>query len=180
MNCFSMKEGSHIEYETMACYHGLTMEIEVSISIMWYIWDHYRIPVSSLLPFSSKCAVLALDSRLCIKTCLCVLVSVEILLSRLQMTTSVWPLGLFHMLCVIDVRSAIFYGHCHDPILDTRCLQIVGLWTVSLDSFGPDIQYHGSVISVSPHFCLFIFSHFPGKVNLNISLVNLLLVKTQD
>nr|CDS16757.1 E3 ubiquitin protein ligase UBR3 [Echinococcus granulosus] len=42
MNCFSMKEGSHIEYETMACYHGLTMEIEVSISIMWYIWDHYR------------------------------------------------------------------------------------------------------------------------------------------
>ncbi|VDK36605.1 unnamed protein product [Taenia asiatica] len=44
MNCFSMKEGSHIEYETMACYHGLTMEIEVSISIMWYIWDHYRTP----------------------------------------------------------------------------------------------------------------------------------------
>ena len=46
MNCFSMKEGSHIEYETMACYHGLTMEIEVSISIMWLIWDHYRTPVS--------------------------------------------------------------------------------------------------------------------------------------
>ncbi|KAM7538281.1 hypothetical protein Aperf_G00000077331 [Anoplocephala perfoliata] len=46
MNCLSMKEGSHIEYETMACYHGLTMEIEVSISIMWYIWDHYRTSVS--------------------------------------------------------------------------------------------------------------------------------------
>lgn len=46
MNCFSLKEGSHIEYETMACYHGLTMEIEVSIGIMWYLWDHYRSPVS--------------------------------------------------------------------------------------------------------------------------------------
>ncbi|VDO03822.1 unnamed protein product [Rodentolepis nana] len=42
MNCFSLKEGSHIEYETMACYHGLTMEIEVSIGIMWYLWEHYK------------------------------------------------------------------------------------------------------------------------------------------
>ncbi len=46
MNCFSMKEGSHIEYETMGFYHGLTMEIEVGITSMWYIWQHYRTPVS--------------------------------------------------------------------------------------------------------------------------------------
>uniref|UniRef100_A0A5K3FC77 E3 ubiquitin-protein ligase n=1 Tax=Mesocestoides corti TaxID=53468 RepID=A0A5K3FC77_MESCO len=44
MNCFSMKEGSHIEYETLACYHGLTMEIEVGITSMWYIWQHYKSP----------------------------------------------------------------------------------------------------------------------------------------
>lgn len=47
MNCFSLKEGSHIEYETMAFFHGLTMEIEVGVTSMWYIWQQYRTPAES-------------------------------------------------------------------------------------------------------------------------------------
>ncbi|VDK82054.1 unnamed protein product [Dibothriocephalus latus] len=51
MNCFSLKEGSHIEYETMAFFHGLTMEIEVGVTSMWYIWQQYRTPVRNLSIF---------------------------------------------------------------------------------------------------------------------------------
>ncbi|CAL8088764.1 unnamed protein product [Calicophoron daubneyi] len=44
MNCFVMKEGNHIEYETMAFYHAFTMEIEIGATPMWSIWQHYREP----------------------------------------------------------------------------------------------------------------------------------------
>ncbi|GAA56220.1 E3 ubiquitin-protein ligase UBR3 [Clonorchis sinensis] len=44
MNCFVLKEGDHIEYETMAFYHAFTMEIEISANPMWNIWQHYRHP----------------------------------------------------------------------------------------------------------------------------------------
>ncbi|THD26123.1 E3 ubiquitin-protein ligase UBR3 [Fasciola hepatica] len=44
MNCFVMKEGNHIEYETMAFYHAITLEIEISANLMWNIWQHYRHP----------------------------------------------------------------------------------------------------------------------------------------
>uniref|UniRef100_A0A183ATF3 E3 ubiquitin-protein ligase n=1 Tax=Echinostoma caproni TaxID=27848 RepID=A0A183ATF3_9TREM len=47
MNCFVMKEGNHIEYETMAFYHAITLEIEISANLMWNIWQHYRLPVSA-------------------------------------------------------------------------------------------------------------------------------------
>ncbi|KAF7232761.1 hypothetical protein EG68_09863, partial [Paragonimus skrjabini miyazakii] len=44
MNCFVLREGDHIEYETMAFYHAVTMEIEMSANPMWNIWQHYRHP----------------------------------------------------------------------------------------------------------------------------------------
>ncbi|CAH8487067.1 unnamed protein product [Dicrocoelium dendriticum] len=44
MNCFVLREGDHIEYETMAFYHAFTMEIEISANPMWNIWQHYRDP----------------------------------------------------------------------------------------------------------------------------------------
>ncbi|KAA3675811.1 E3 ubiquitin-protein ligase UBR3, partial [Paragonimus westermani] len=46
MNCFVLREGDHIEYETMAFYHAVTMEIEMSANPMWNIWQHYRHPQS--------------------------------------------------------------------------------------------------------------------------------------
>ncbi|CAH8849927.1 unnamed protein product [Trichobilharzia szidati] len=44
MNCFTMKEGNHIEYETMTFYHAFTMEVEISSSTMWNFWQHCRLP----------------------------------------------------------------------------------------------------------------------------------------
>ncbi|KAH8876988.1 E3 ubiquitin-protein ligase [Schistosoma japonicum] len=44
MNCFIMKEGNHIEYETMTFYHAFTMEVEISSTTMWNFWRHYRLP----------------------------------------------------------------------------------------------------------------------------------------
>ncbi|CAH8557375.1 unnamed protein product [Heterobilharzia americana] len=44
MNCFTMKEGNHIEYETMTFYYAFTMEVEISSSTMWNFWQHYRLP----------------------------------------------------------------------------------------------------------------------------------------
>uniref|UniRef100_A0A5K4F7R9 E3 ubiquitin-protein ligase n=1 Tax=Schistosoma mansoni TaxID=6183 RepID=A0A5K4F7R9_SCHMA len=44
MNCFTMKEGNHIEYETMTFYHAFTMEVEISSATMWNFWKHCRLP----------------------------------------------------------------------------------------------------------------------------------------
>lgn len=51
MNCFTMKEGNHIEYETMTFYHAFTMEVEISSATMWNFWRHCRLPVCLLLSF---------------------------------------------------------------------------------------------------------------------------------
>ncbi|KAL3318672.1 E3 ubiquitin-protein ligase ubr3 [Cichlidogyrus casuarinus] len=40
-NCFFLKEGNHIEYETMGFYHTYTMDLEMSVNTMWNIWCHY-------------------------------------------------------------------------------------------------------------------------------------------
>ena len=42
MNFFVLKEGNHIEYETMAFFHAYTMEIEISANSMWNLWYHFR------------------------------------------------------------------------------------------------------------------------------------------
>ncbi|CAH8500075.1 unnamed protein product [Schistosoma turkestanicum] len=44
MNCFTMKVGDHIEYETLTFYHAFTMEVEISSAAMWNFWRHCRLP----------------------------------------------------------------------------------------------------------------------------------------